>query len=125
MTTHQVTLPDFFAQCPYAHCPHPLSSYVSLRTQDWVLNEISFDEQEKKAFLKICGGLLGGYCYPDTSEYHVQVCGDWMDWAFCLDDMSDKFTPAQAQTVVDSIKECMQDPIGCQNTTPICRLAKE
>ena len=77
------------------------------------------------AFLQICGGLLGSYCYPEASEYHVQVCGDWQDWSFCLDDISDKCSTTQAQSIIDSVKQCLRDPEGYQASAPICELAKE
>lgn len=125
MAAGNVLIPDLFVQCPYDLRLHPHTEAVGKRTQEWILGEVNFEGAKKDSYLNTQGGLLGGYCYPDADTYHVQVCGDWMDWAFCLDDWSDDCTAVEAQLAVASLKKCLRDPHRCSNQEPFFRLSKK
>lgn len=125
MVAHTFSLPDFFAKTPYQSRLHPLTGIVVQKSQEWVLRKVNYDEKERTAFLKTSGGLLCGYCYPNADAFHIQVCADWMDWVFCLDDWSDKCSVAEAQSVINSIKEYPRYPHEHLGSTPIIELAKK
>lgn len=125
MSSPTFILPDFFANCPYKARLNPLSDVVTKTAQEWILAEANYDEDKRARFLKVGGGVLAGYCYPNAASFHLQICGDWLDWAFVLDDWTDGYTDTQVQSTVNSIKRCLRDPHSHQDNAPICRLAKE
>ncbi|KAK7690901.1 hypothetical protein QCA50_006003 [Cerrena zonata] len=47
-----------------------------------------------------------------------------MDWAFCFDDWSDQYADVEVQTAVESIKQCLRNPIVQQDDPPFYRLTK-
>ncbi|KAK7690875.1 hypothetical protein QCA50_005977 [Cerrena zonata] len=90
---------------------------------EWILNEVSYNEEKRARFFKINGGLLAGYCFPDTDAFHLQVASDFIEWIFVVDDLTDEYTKSEVGSLRDIVMTCFRDPEACDQTIPVCRLA--
>lgn len=125
MATQTYMQPDFFTRCPYKLGVNPATDPVTHNTEQWLLKEVDYDEEKRARFFKIRGGLLAGYCYPNTDAFHLQVASDFIEWIFYVDDMTDGYTRTEAGSLHDVIMACFRNPGKCEENLPVCRLAKE
>lgn len=117
-------LPEVLFTLPYELRSNPAVDIV-LNTQQWVLKEMKFTEEQRARYLDLKGGVLASFCYPDADAQRIQAVSDFIDWLFCFDDVTDDCTEKEAKDLGNSVIKCFHSPCKSTEDVPVCRLAHE
>ncbi|KAG2141844.1 isoprenoid synthase domain-containing protein [Suillus clintonianus] len=109
-------IPDFFSDCRYPLRLNPNYYPVSLASAQWLVDEAHLVEPEITKYTSLRAGWFASACYPDTDAFHLQVCADFLNWSFRLDDWLeiDRSDVNDAWGVRDCCMAAFRDPINFQ-----------
>ncbi|KAL0945451.1 hypothetical protein HGRIS_000941 [Hohenbuehelia grisea] len=107
-------LPDLVSDCHYplrvnAHC-----FKVARASERWLLDAANHNARKRRAFMGLKAGELTAACYPDADASHLQVCVDFMNYLFNLDDWLDEFDVGGTHGMHRCCIDAMHDPLNYQ-----------
>ncbi|KAG1852780.1 isoprenoid synthase domain-containing protein [Suillus subalutaceus] len=91
-TTHpdsepsQFILPDLVNDCHYPLRKNPHCYAVSRASDQWLTDVAQLVEPEVREYLDADIGGCAAVCHPDADAFHLQVCAEFLNWAFVIDD---------------------------------------
>jgi len=82
----QFILPDLINDCHYPLLQNPHRDAVSRASNQWLTDVGQLVEPELRFYIDIDAGACAAACYPDADAFHLQVCVEFLLWAFIVDD---------------------------------------
>ncbi|KAG1852763.1 isoprenoid synthase domain-containing protein [Suillus subalutaceus] len=107
----QFILPDLINDCHYPLRQNPHRDAVSRATNQWLVDVGQLVEPEIRGYLDADIGGCAAVCYPDADAFHLQVCAEWLIWAFIVDDWMECGV-ADVQEVHEYFNLAIRDPIN-------------
>jgi hypothetical protein len=82
----QFILPDLVKDCHYPLRQNPHRDAVSRASDQWLVDVAQLVEPEIRGYLDMDTGAFAAACYPDADAFHLQVCTEFFNWIFIIDD---------------------------------------
>ncbi|KAG1820887.1 isoprenoid synthase domain-containing protein [Suillus subaureus] len=82
----QFILPDLINDCHYPLRKNPHCYAVSCASDQWLIDVARLAEHELRGYIEMDAGRFAAFLYPDADAFHLQVCCDFINWIFIIDD---------------------------------------
>jgi hypothetical protein len=96
---------------------------VSRASDQWLADVAQLVEPEIKAYIDIDSGAFVALCYPDADAFHLQVCADYINWAFIIDDWMEYGT-VDVREARESCILALRDPINFETERVGAKMCK-
>ncbi|KAG1784709.1 isoprenoid synthase domain-containing protein [Suillus plorans] len=106
-------LPDLISHCHYPLRQNPHCYAVSRASDQWLFDMMRLAEPEIRghAHIDMDTGALAAVCYPNADAFHLQVCSDFLNWLFIMDDWME-YNAVDLQRTRESCIFALRDPIN-------------
>jgi len=105
----QFILPDLINDCHYPLRQNAHRDAVSRASDQWLIDVAQLVEHELKGYIEMDSGRFVALVYPDADAFHLQVCCDFMNWIFIIDDWME-YGVVDAQEARESCISALRDP---------------
>ncbi|EJT99588.1 terpenoid synthase [Dacryopinax primogenitus] len=111
-SVESVVIPDLIAMEPFEFRINPLDSIIGPATDKWLETPGVLTTKKMQKTQKVLNaGLLGAMCWPDINDRErLQVCTDFVNFLFHLDDLTDDMDGKSAETVREAVIDPMDNP---------------
>ncbi|EJT99589.1 terpenoid synthase, partial [Dacryopinax primogenitus] len=98
-------IPDLVNMAPFEFRINPLDHIVSPASDKWLEASGTLATKKMKMAQKgLNAGLLGSMCWPDIQDKErLQVCADFVNYLFHLDDLTDEMDAISAGVVREAV----------------------
>ena len=104
-------LPDLLSMCPFKFSYHPEGNRIALESAKWMKDgcpELSASARAK--FDGLYAGSLSAFCYPTCSTNQLRVIGDFLNFFFHLDDISDGLLKRDSDALAEIVLNALHHP---------------
>ncbi|KAG2128257.1 isoprenoid synthase domain-containing protein [Suillus clintonianus] len=119
-----IVLPDLLGDCHYRLRVNPHYDMVSRASEQWLFDEGRLVEPEITKFVGLRAGYLTAACYPDADPFHLQVCSDFMNWSWKMDDWLDEFDVDSVLGMRECCISAFRDPINFHTNRTAGKMCK-
>ncbi|KAI0654383.1 terpenoid synthase [Cubamyces menziesii] len=116
-----ILLPDLISHCSFPLRRNPHHVLASAESKLWLLAQCGLNEEKRKTFRGLKGGLLAAIGYPLAGCDQLRVCCDWINLLFHLDDICDEMGDEEA---IDTAAEIIGVLCETQPTSIVGRLTQ-
>ncbi|KAG2114146.1 isoprenoid synthase domain-containing protein [Suillus discolor] len=107
----QFILPDLINDCHYPVRQNPHYDAAYHASVQWLMDVAQLVEPEIRGYIDMDANGLGVVCYPDADAFHLQVCSDFLNWIFVIDDWMESGV-VDARKVHETCISVFRDPIN-------------
>ncbi|KAG2031494.1 isoprenoid synthase domain-containing protein [Suillus americanus] len=107
----QFILPDLTNDCHYTLRENPHRHAVSRASDKWLSDVAQLVEPEIRGYVDMDTGAFAAVCYPDADPFHLQVCNEFFNLIFVIDDWME-YGVVDVQETHESCMRMLRDPIN-------------
>ncbi|KAG1868626.1 isoprenoid synthase domain-containing protein [Suillus subluteus] len=119
----QFILPDLINDCHYPLRKNPHRDAVSRASDQWLINVARLEEPEIRGYIDMDGGGFAAVCYPDADAFHLQVCSDFNNCIFIVDDWME-YGIVDIQGTRESCIFAFRDPVNFDSEQVAAKMCK-
>ncbi|KZT54879.1 terpenoid synthase [Calocera cornea HHB12733] len=107
-----VVIPDLVNMAPFKFLINPLDPVTSPASDRWLEAPGTLTTKKMRIAQKgLNAGLLGSMCWPDLQDKErLQVCADFVNYLFHLDDLTDEMDAKNANSVREAVIDVLDKP---------------
>ncbi|KZO94500.1 terpenoid synthase [Calocera viscosa TUFC12733] len=107
-----VIIPDLVNMAPFRFLINPLDSITSPASDRWLEAPGTLTTRKMRTAQRgLNAGLLGSMCWPELeNQERLQVCADYVNYLFHLDDLTDEMDAKNANIVREAVIDVMDNP---------------
>ena len=125
-TPSTILLPDLVSYCKFNLNTDRNHKLVSTESTQWILNgDPDLDDAARRTFRGLKAGRFAALCYPHTGYPQLRVCGDFLNWFFHLDNLSDDMDDRGIDNIANVVMNTIHHPYTYRSPTRLNLMTKE
>ncbi|KDQ58781.1 hypothetical protein JAAARDRAFT_47108 [Jaapia argillacea MUCL 33604] len=121
----KIIIPDLVSHCTLKLRINRHHKEAAKSSERWLFRHGNLNEERRTAFRGLKAGFLTSMCYPGAGYPQLQVCCDFMNLLFHLDDITDDLDHRGARSVRDEVMGCLVQPETFRYSARVGKMTKD